>query len=81
MALARRLEGSLNARSATVDDDQPPEPLDDAFLETVPEQLLFLHRGLFDPKELHWHKQVPGMIVATAANGLHIFAAENIVPK
>lgn len=67
--------------SATHDDDVPEMALQDEFLQTIPEQLLFLHRGVFDPKELHWHKQIPGTIIATAANGLHIFAPENIVPK
>lgn len=66
--------------SATKDDDAPPEPVDDdPFLATVPEQLLFVHRGLTDPKEVHWHKQVPGLIGVTAANGFHLFAPENCV--
>ncbi len=68
--------------SATHDDDQPPAPdaAVDPFLATVPEQLLFLHRGVTDPKEVHWHKQIPGMIVVTAANGFHMFAPENVMP-
>ncbi len=67
--------------SATHDDDQPPAPdaAADPFLATVPEQLLFLHRGVTDPKEVHWHKQIPGMIVVTAANGFHLFAPENVM--
>ena len=31
---------------------------------------------MFDPKEVHWHKQITGMIVVTAANGFHMFCPE-----
>lgn len=67
--------------SATRDEEQPNVGDHDDFLKTVPEQLLFLHRGLEDPKEVHWHKQIPGLLAATAANGFHLFAPSNVVPN
>lgn len=67
--------------SATADEDAPPVPNDDPFLKSVPEQLLFLHRGLFDVKEVHWHRQIGGLLAATASNGFHIFAPKNTLPQ
>jgi len=71
LAVERDAEEEAAALAAK-DNAAPPEDL--------PPQLMFVHQGLKDPKEIKWHRQIPGACVTTAADGFNIFKAYNVGP-
>eukprot|EP00485_Elphidium_margaritaceum_P009155 CAMPEP_0202688708 /NCGR_PEP_ID=MMETSP1385-20130828/4174_1 /ASSEMBLY_ACC=CAM_ASM_000861 /TAXON_ID=933848 /ORGANISM="Elphidium margaritaceum" /LENGTH=656 /DNA_ID=CAMNT_0049343737 /DNA_START=68 /DNA_END=2038 /DNA_ORIENTATION=- len=45
----------------------------------LPPQLIFMHGGQQEVKEVRFHPQIPNMCISTAASGFHLFQPDNLM--
>ena len=62
-------DDSVSFWDISVEEDAAEQPGPDA----LPPQLLFVHQGQTDIKELHFHPQLPGVVMTTALDGFNVF--------
>ncbi|KDO34344.1 hypothetical protein SPRG_01480 [Saprolegnia parasitica CBS 223.65] len=69
-------DNQISIWDMSVEEDTEQHPSSEKL--DVPPQLLFIHQGQTDIKELHFHPQCPGLLVSTAADGFNVFKPANI---
>jgi len=66
-------DDSITIWDMSVEEDAAEAALKAADVAALPPQLLFVHQGQSSLKEVHFHPQLPGVLMSTAADGFNIF--------
>jgi ribosome assembly protein RRB1 len=74
-------DGTVSVWDLAVERDAEEELREGVVLagaEQYPPQLLFIHMGQKDVKEIHWHPGCSSLLMSTAEDGLNVFKPANI---
>ena len=66
--------GSFIYDLSVEEEESAPKGADDS----LPPQLLFVHSGSPQTKEVHWHPQITSCLMSTAYDGFHAFIPSNL---
>lgn len=81
MLCASSEDGTVSVWDLAVERD-PEEEIRDGVVvdgaQDLPPQLLFIHMGQTDVKDVQWHPACPSLIVSTAQDGFNVFQPSNI---
>ena len=74
-------DGSVSVWDLAVERDAEEELREGVVLagaDQYPPQLMFIHMGQRNTKELHWHPGCNSLLGSTAEDGINVFKAANI---
>jgi ribosome assembly protein RRB1 len=69
---------SVEEDTKTTSDDNDGDYQVLATSKDIPPQLLFVHSGSEQFKEVHWHAQIPSCLMTTALSGYSVFIPSNL---
>ena len=71
-------DNTLTIWDLSLEADTDEQGDDEAAPADVPPQLMFVHMGQTDIKELHWHPQVINTLLSTALDGFNVLKPANL---